>query len=225
MRRLAPVLLLLLLLGGALHWWRPYLELHRQIATASPGLDPLFTRADVTLPPRRRLCIAPVVLDPRSAVAQITVTAPRRPQPLRVSATAPGYRSSVIAAAYPGGTLAPIQVELRPPRSVLTGQVCITNRGRQPVALLGTSEPRSLTLAQPSLGGRILPGQGVALELYERRPRSILGELGTIFARASAFAGGYAPVWLLWPLSILLLIGAPLAVVAGFARSLREERR
>jgi hypothetical protein len=226
MRRLAPPLLLLaIVLAGALHWWRPYLELKRQVATASPGLGPLFTRADVTLPPHRRLCIAPVVLDPRSAIAQITVTAPKRPQPLRISAAAPGYRASVVTASYPGGTLAPVQVALAPPRSTVTGRVCVTNRGRRPVALLGTTEPRSLTVAQPSLDGRVLPGQSVALELLEREPKSILGELGEAFARASALAGGYGPAWLLWPLAIVLVIGAPLALIVGFAAALREERR
>jgi len=214
-----------LMVFGALHWWRPYVELRRLPLTSSPGLQPLFGRADVTLNARRRLCIAPVALDTDTDLAQFEVTSPKRPQPLLVRATGPGYRSSAIVRDYPADTLTPVFGTLTPPRRDIVGTVCITNRGRAAIALLGTNEPRSLTTPNPTVGGRTLTNQDVTLDLYSSHPQSIASRLGTILHRASAFTGDLAPVWLLWPIAVLVMIGIPAAIVAGFAASLREERR
>jgi hypothetical protein len=224
-KAVAVVLTLLVLVFGALHWWRPYAELRRLPITSSPGLEPLFGRADITLLPRHRLCVAPVALDTDTAIAQFKVTATRSPQPLVVLASGPDYRSTYVVRDYMSNTLTPVPARLTSPPHDIVGRVCVTNRGHRPVALLGTNEPRSLSASHPTLGGRTLLDQGVALELYASKPQSILSRTGTILSRAAAFTGDLAPVWLLWPLLVVLVAGAPLAIVAGFAAALRNDRR
>ncbi len=42
----------------------------------------------------------------------------------------------------------------------------------------------------------------------------MISRAGTILGRASGdFTGGFVPLWLLWPLTLMFVLGAPLALV------------
>ena len=51
----------------------------------------------------------------------------------------------------------------------------------------------------------------------------MISRAGTILGRASDFTGGYVPLWLLWPLSVLLVLAAPLALAWALHVSLDPE--
>jgi len=212
---------------GAVIEWRSFLTRDRAVVTATPSLAGLFNRTDVPLRPGRTACISPVPVSRDTGLVQLsltTLTSPR-PQPLVVTADdAAGYRSRVRIASYPVGPAAVFNVPIRPPEQDVVGRVCVRNAGRRQVALIGTTEVRSLSSAATRVNGRRQRAD-VALTLLEARQRSVLDRASRVMDRASAFTGGVMPTWLLWPLSVTLALGVPVAVFGGFYLALRSDER
>jgi hypothetical protein len=216
---------LALVAAGALIEWRPFLTRDRAVVTATPSLSGLFERAEVPVRPREVACVSPVPISRTTGRVQLaltTLTSPR-PQPLVVTAEgAGGYRSRIRAASYPVGPASGVDVPIRPPARDVVGRVCVRNAGRRRIALIGTTETRSLTGATTTVDGRRRRAD-VALTLLEATPRSLLDRAGKVLDRASAFTGGLAPTWLLWPLTVLLAAGVPLGVFGGLYATLRSD--
>ncbi|MEA2393148.1 MAG: hypothetical protein QOJ82_1039 [Solirubrobacteraceae bacterium] len=219
---LATAVLVALLAIGAAAAWLPFLQRERPVATATPSLGPLASRADVRLPGGSRLCVTPVPFDPRAARAQIAVQTGGRAVPLVIDASGPDYRSRATVDTPATAQLTPVSASLRPAPRALVGTLCVRNRARAPISILATNEPRSLVLAQASVDGKAVTDRDIALTLLEARPHSLLSRAGEVLGRASELTGGLLPVWLLWPLTLLLAIGAPLAVVAAFYVTARD---
>ena len=183
-------------------------------------------RDAVTLPlelaPRQPVCLDGVTLDTDSEIAQLTLlhvgaTGAR----MRVTATAPSYRSegsAVLAPLQAGAN--PIDVPLTPPRTATIGRICAVTSGPARVRLAGTADPRALTRTQVTYGGAPLR-QAPALTLTEARARSPLARVGQLVDRAAALSP--AGPWLFWTLLPLLVLGLPVLVITALLLALRAE--
>ena len=207
------------------HWWSPFLTTKAQPIESTPSLAGLFSRSTVPVPGGGTACVKPVTFVAKASFARFTVSAPGRRAPrLRITAVAPGYRAGGEASGYPPQTDAPVQVFIPAAPRTVTGTLCVTPLGHEGIELVGTSEPRSLAYAETIVDGK--PAQGgvdVAVTLLEAKRASLLGRAGEILDRASDFTGGWAPVWLLWPLLVLAVAGLPLGVVAALLVALAGE--
>jgi hypothetical protein len=223
-RFLAVAVAAAVIVVGAASSWRTGLTTKRDVITSSPGVGPLFGRADIALARGKRLCVSPVFLTSQTAHANIVVSSPtHRVVGLWIEASAPGYRSSIGPISAPAGGYVPITAVFAPPTGTRTGRVCFVNGSRTAVGFLGTDEPQSLTAATTTIDGRPVEGRDTVLLLLEARPRSVGSRLGVIFHRASGLTGGVVPNWLLWPVMVAMLLVVPVAVLAAFAFSLRRE--
>jgi hypothetical protein len=111
---------------------------------------------------------------------------------------------------------------ITPPRRPVIGTACFINVGSAPVLLDGTSEPRVATRSTVTIDGKPVPGT-IGLTFFDERPTTRANHLGEIFAHASNLTDRLIPVWLVWIIVMLALIGIPSAVVAAFYRGLRED--
>jgi hypothetical protein len=213
---LATALLLVVLVVVVAVCWLPFLTGERRVIAATPSLGPLGPPVAVRVPAGSRLCVAPVPFDRRAARAVFHVRTGGRPARLAVEAVGPGYHARDAVVARDGGGFAETTAELRPARRTLTGRLCVANRGSRSVGLLANNEARSLTIAATTVGGEPIQDRDVALTLLEARPQSLIARSGQILGRASQLTGGLLPSWLLWPLTVLLVIGGPIAFVVSF---------
>jgi hypothetical protein len=227
MARTASLVGLLVVLVAAVGWWGPFLARDRDVATSTPSPGPYYSRLDVPLRPGSQACVARVPLDTATGRVRFRV-AGRRPGLARVAieAAAPGYRQRrALTVRLPRDmTPAPALAAIAPPPSDRLGTVCLRNQGDSPLGVYGTNEAPSIGLSQTSVDGRSLGAtHGAELALFEARRASVLGRLGTLASRAADLTGGLAPAWLVWPLAVLLVAGAPLAVLGGLWLALRDE--
>ena len=215
---------LALAIAGAVREWRTPLTSDRSVITATPSLAGLFQRTDVTVRAGERACIAPVPFEATTERAILTIDTRQAnvPQRLRVEARAGGYRSATTARAATPGSAVPVIAALRPPAQRVTGSLCVRNLGRRSMALVGTTEPRSQSVAVTTVEGEPQPAD-VALTLAEAEPRAPLSRLDEIFSRASTMTSGLMPVWLLWSVCALLAVAAPLALFWSVYAALRAE--
>jgi hypothetical protein len=221
MARVAAILLCLVVVVGAVRWWKPFLTLDRVAVTATPS--PGSIRANLPVPVARgsKVCVAPAPIDRSTALAQVALGPLPSAAQLTVETTGPGYRREralqVRASNAPTVVEAPV---VAPPRDVV-GRICFRNDGRTQVVFLGTNEPLSIGQAQTSVDGKRLEGQAIGLNLLEARRQSMLDRAGTIVDHASAFTGGAMPVWLTWLVVLAFVVGAPVAAVATLWLTLR----
>jgi hypothetical protein len=223
MAKVGALIAAVVVVVGAVRSWPPLLTAQRGVIASSPGVEPLFSRDDVKLIAGQRLCVAPVVLTPQTARIRMKVVAERGPaRGLRLRATARNYQVERPVLTVQPGALQPIAADIRAPGQTLTGRVCLLNGGPRPISVLGTNEVPSLTNAQTTVNGRPVEGQDITLLLLEARPRSLVSRLPTVFDRASQMTGGLMPVWLLWPVLLLMLFGVPAAACAALWSSVRS---
>jgi len=214
---------LALVAAGWLLLLRPWIERPVPIATTTPGLNPLFTRSEIALPGGSTACIAPVRLDRDAGRAQLLIVSRHGSPPLRIVASAPGYRSSTTAAPAGTGVDELLTAPLTAPRRAVDGRLCVLNRGTHAIALVGTNEARSLTSAVTTVDGAPPAGRAHAvLELLEPRDRSPGASLGELARHLSVLSGGMAPAWLLWILGLVLVLGAPIALFGALALAVRD---
>ena len=142
---------------------------------------------------------------------------------LEITVQAPGYRSARRVEPVPAQALLPISVTIAPPPRTVDGRICLVNHGHRRVSVLATNEAQSLTISRPSLNGRTIPGRTASLLLLEGRSRSLGDQLSVVFDRASQLTGGFMPVWLLWPLTLVLLVGVPVGAGTSLWLSLRGD--
>jgi hypothetical protein len=163
-----------------------------------------------------------VAFDPATRAATIlTDKGTRNGPPLRVTATAPGYRSTAFVPGGYGG-FASLQATLdAPPRSAI-GEVCVENEGRRRVGLQGTEEGRIQNRSATTVDGRELR-QKLTLLLGEGRARSLADRPGEVLDRMAAFKPPILGSAVLAVIGLLILAGVPAAVVYAIARSISED--
>jgi hypothetical protein len=103
------------------------------------------------------------------------------------------------------------------------GTLCIRNRGKRSITLLGTNDARtsvgrSITRID---GAEIAPD--ITVRLFSGDNGSVLERLGQLVDRAAAFKPGLfgLPV-LLWIVLVLAAIGIPAAALSAMMSSFRE---
>src|SRR5512132_1707074 len=123
MARVVALITAAVVVVGAVHSWPPLLTDRRGVITSSPGVEPLFSRDDVTLPAGQRLCVAPVVVTTQTTHARLTAVAYRGPaRDLQVQVQAPGYESTGRVPAVRPGALQPVAAQFPSPGRTLTAR-------------------------------------------------------------------------------------------------------
>jgi hypothetical protein len=222
--RLAVALAALLVIAFAIKSPLSFLTIERTVIASSPS--PGARAADtleIPLRPRSRLCVGPLTLDPATGAANFFLPAA---QPgtatLEVVARAPGYRdgTTVRVDIAPPGT--PVSAPLRPPPRVVSGNLCVRNRGGRTVRLIGTNNPNWIGIPKTSIDGQELMNQAMALTFIERKRQSILDRLGTIVRHATDLTGGAVPFAVGWLIIVGFVVATPVAILLLFWLALRE---
>jgi hypothetical protein len=224
MRRAFVAAGVLALLAGALVWWLPYLTRDRDYAATVAQPLPISGPAFVELRGGQRACFGPVTMTSDSAQARFAVGTFFRPAgpPMELTVSGPGYSAR---RSIPAGFAdnAPQRIDLpRPPRDISV-QVCISNGGRRKVALQAASD-RTKAPFVTRVDGRRQPANP-AFAFYEGRPVSMLDKLPRVFERISLFRPGFIGPWLLWPLTVVVLLGVPLLALWALRRAVDEDER
>lgn len=221
---LATGLAALLLLAGALIWFEPFLTRKQQPVASVPGPAALLAVTPFTVKPGQQACMDEVTMEPDGRIAEFQLRpvkpVPQGGPPVDLVLSAPGYRALLaVPGGYPGGSVA---LPIVPPRRSEIGTACFVNRGRTAVNLIGTTEPRTVSRSTTTIDGRSVVGD-IALTFADSRSRTLLERLGEAFRHASNLTGGLLPVGLIWALTALVALGVPLATLAAFYLTMRED--
>lgn len=207
---------------GVLSAWRPFLVEDRDVVTATPSLAGIFQRDTIDVPRRHEACIAPVPFATDTRRVRIIVVGPRGAGPIAVRATAGRWSAVATAGDVGQGADVPITVTLPSSPAVdAVGSVCVGNRGRTKLALVGTAEGRSDAPARTTVDGA--PQPDAALTLLTEGRASLLSRFGTVIGHASDLAGGLVPTALLWLVFPGLLVGVLAGVPWALWRALRDD--
>jgi hypothetical protein len=173
--------------------------------------------------PGSEACLSEVAFDPEAELVELSaLTAPRPRPPLQIVAEAPGYRETATA---PGGyePLTALYAPIDPPKRSVVGTLCITNRGKRRIDLLGTTDPRT-AVGRPvtSIDGEDIAGD-ITVRLLSTHPGSVLERLGQLVDRIAAFKPGLfgTPVFL-WMVLLFTVIGVPAAALYSISSSFRN---
>jgi hypothetical protein len=197
----------------------PYLTRERQTVSTVPVPPPFAVQENIRLAPDQGVCLDAVARDVDSRLAEFSVISEARSAPpLQVSASAPGFRATRrVKGGY--GTPQTLLVRLEPPDRSLLAEFCVANRGDRKVDLLGAHEPRTASRPVARVDGQEVPPD-MTLRFLSDESGSVIGRLGSLIDRMSAFhplALEKPVLWLVLALLILVLPPAAIyAVVSGF---------
>jgi hypothetical protein len=209
------------LLIACVAWFGPYLTRERQNLAGVPVPPPFFAQTPVKIGSGSEACLSDVAFDTDAEFVQLTALSAPRP-PLEVVARAPGYRKT---GRVPGGleALSTMFARIDPPERSVIGTLCIRNRGKRRILLLGTNDGRT-SVGRPVTridGAEIAPD--ISVTLYAADNGSVLERLGELVDRAAAFKPGlFGLPPLLWIVLLLAALGIPAAAVYAMLSSFRE---
>ena len=210
---------------GALVRYVPHLTQDHPVSVSTPSPEGLVSVQEVKVRPGQRACIAPVPLEPAIRRVRMVLHAlGTNASALDLELRGPGYRGTGRFAGYTPGARVPVVADVAPPpTSSADGTLCLRNTGRRSVGLVGTDEGFSASLPGTVVDGKSAGPVDPALAFLDGPPRSLFSQAGTVLGRASDFTGGVVPLWLLWPLTVLLVLAAPVALALGFAATVRRD--
>jgi hypothetical protein len=213
-----------LILAGALIWYRPFLTRQQQPVASVPAPAGLFSLANFAVPPRGVACLSEVTLTPKAELAQFIVRpatpSPHGGPPIDLVLSAPSYHYvASVAGGYPGGSGT---LPITPPKREEIGSACFVDKGNSAAVLTGTTERRTISRSQMKVNGRAVVGN-IGLTFLQTQPQSIADRLGEVFAHASNLTDHLVPAWLIWVLAVVVAFTIPIATVAAFYRALRED--
>lgn len=222
MARRVPVIFGVLVLVALLAIYGiPFLTQKREVIAATPTPNAVSAISPLTLAPGSKLCSSQVTFSPQAQVARfVAVGDPaKKGPPLTVTAFGPGYRAQAhVPGGYPGTNV--IEVPIKTPDHSLIGTFCVRNAGKTQVLLAGTQEGRTVGRSDAEIDGtKALPQ--FSLTLHERKPAAIITRVGALFRHDSAF--NPVPVFLIWVLALLVLLGVPALAFWSFGRSLLRD--
>lgn len=223
MRRAAVVTYAVAVLAFAGVAGVPWLTKKRDFPAAVTSPPPVDVVTLVVVPPRERVCMRDVALDPHGDQVRFKVGTYGKPgPPLAVSVRGAGYDATGRLAAGYADNLEHSVAIARPPRSELA-TVCIRNGGRATIAFYGAHQ-RSQSRVLVDVGGEPVDASPM-LAFYESRPVSIADRLTTTLSRMAVFRGplGYPAV--IWAILALFVVGVPLALGAALARAFAGDQR
>lgn len=223
---IAAVAMAVLIVAGALIWFRPYLTVKRPAVSEVPAPAALFALTEFPLAPHGQACMGSVGINSTSRIAEFHLrpakATPAGGPPVELVLSAPGYRATLhVPGGYPGGSVA---LPIAAPKRATVGTACFVNRGRTTVLLDGTTEPRTVSRSAVSVNGRSTPGD-IALAFTDNQPHPLLDRLGEVFGHASNLTDRLIPVWLIWAIAVIVAFGVPAGMVLAFYRGLREDEQ
>jgi hypothetical protein len=198
-----------------------FLLADRDLVAATPSPRPVFKISLIDVPPGEPACITDVTIpsDARQIRFQVGTYDQVGPA-LKVELRAPGYTANVpVPAGYADSAL--VVEPMPPPKRDVLGTVCVRHDGDRKIALVGTTEERTLSRPKDTVNGREVAPDAY-LAFYENRHASALSQTGSIIDRMSAFRPGIVGPWLLWPLLAITAFGAPLGVLWAVLRAVRS---
>jgi hypothetical protein len=219
--RLALAAAGLALLFAAAYWMVPYLTREREIVSGVPVPKPLVVKEQVQLSAGQEACLDHVAFNPDSEIVEFTVLSRMRSgPPLGIRAAAGPYRTR---AAADGGYRAPavVRADIDPSEPSRLGRICIGNRGRRTVALLGTREPRTLSRAVTTIDGAPSPAD-ISLRFLGAEPGTVPERLGSLVDRISAFKPTVFEKPILWLVLALVVVAVPALALYALAAGFRE---
>jgi hypothetical protein len=220
-RTLAGIAAGLGLLIACVAWFVPYLTRERQNLAGVPVPPPFLSQAPIEIDSASRACLSDVAFDTDAEFVELTTLSAPRP-PVEVVARAPGYRAT---GSIEGGRdgLSTIFARIDPPERSAIGTLCIRNRGKRRIELLGTNDGRT------SVGRPVTRVDGeeaaadITVRFFSADQGSVLERLGQLVDRAAAFKPGlFGAPFFLWIVVLLAAIGIPVAAVYALLSSFRE---
>jgi hypothetical protein len=205
---------LVIFAGIAATKWAPFIQQDRQVISSTPSLAGLAVRSDVVVRPKSTACVRPVAFDPDTSRAQFLLTGRVSALDIRVVATYGQERAPARRVLLGGGDPHGLSAMFAPPRKRALGAVCVENSGPRSFSLVGTTEARSLALADTYVDGR-RQAPDVALTLLTSRNASLAAQATRALARASVLTGGFVSVGVIWA-AIALMAIALTCVFAAF---------
>ena len=222
-RVLGPVLVVATFAIGGLWFYVPHLTEAHPNVISTPSLVGFQSSKQVVVRRGQQACIAPVPLEPALRTVRMVLQARgTQSSPLELELRAPGYRGTGRFTGYSAG--GPVDVDAAvspaPPRDADGTSACAT-----PAAGRRAGRHRRAAVAHRCLPRRStaspLASVDPAITFLGGPPQSMISRAGTILGRASDFTGGYVPLWLLWPLAVLLVLGRAAGARVGAARVAR----
>lgn len=210
------------LLVTAIAIGRPYFTKERDYPASIPQPPSVISAELVHMKPGQKACLHDAVMDTHSQRALFqTETFGKPTVPLRFTLEGDAYRASVPVPASSYKNEAIINVPVPAPDHDVIVRACLENRGKRLVAVFAT------TTAEPGPVTATLDGKALAinpwLAFYEANQTSIAKRLPTILDRMAVFRPPFIGGWLLWPLTVLFVVGVPLALLVAYGRALGED--
>jgi hypothetical protein len=224
-RLLGPILVLATFVVGAFWFYLPHLTEDHPKVIATPSLVGYQASKEILVRRGQQACIKPVPLDPAlRSVRMVLHARGTASAPLDLELRGPSYRGSGRFTGYPSGGVVGVETAVSPaPPANADGVLCLRNKGRHAVGLVGTDEPFSVSLPATSLDGKPAGAVDPAITFLGGPPQPMIDRAGTILGRASDFTGGFVPLWLLWPLVIAFVLVAPLSLAWALYAALEPE--
>ena len=196
----------------------PFATEKREYPAAIPQASPLYFTSVVKVRAGSEACFRDAVIEPRSEQARFRVGTVRRPgAPLVVRMRGAGYAETVrVRGGYADNT--ELRLPVTPPARATPVRVCIENLGPDEMHFYAADD-RTRSRSTVEVDGR--PRRpAIVFSFWERERRSIAERFPLTLERMSVFRAAGVGEWLLWPLALLFVVGIPVAVVWGYARSL-----
>jgi hypothetical protein len=211
------------LLIACLAWFVPYLTRERENVSSVPVPPPFVAQVPVRVDPGSEACLSDVAFDTDAELVElVALTAPRPRPPLEIVARGPGYREP---ATVPGANepLTGLYARIDPPERSVIGTLCISNRGKRRINLLGTTDARTAVGRPVTRIDGVEVAPDITVRLLSTHPGSVLERLGELVDRTAAFKPGLfgAPIFL-WMVVLLVAVGVPAAAVYSMLSSFRD---
>ncbi|HEX7297894.1 MAG TPA: hypothetical protein VF257_02735 [Solirubrobacteraceae bacterium] len=224
MRRLALVAVLaglVVVIIGALSWWRPFLTTERGYPASIPQPSPLYTIPLVDLIRGAQVCFGPAVMDTQSELAVFRVSTAKRPgSPINLTIQGSGYRfAGRTRGGYADNEV--LHVPVQPPKHDLAVRICMRNAGNRKMSLFGANDQTKAPF-KVTVDGKD-SGTAVQFAFYERKPVSIAARLPTIVHRMQVFRPAFLGPWLFWPLAFMCVVGLPLGALWALWRAIVDD--
>jgi hypothetical protein len=212
----------LVLLIACVAWFIPYLTREREDVSGVPVPPPFFAQEKVGLEPGSEACLSDVAFDTDAEIVELTALASRRPSPgLTVVAEAPGYLETArIAGGYTPPSV--LRAYINPPKRSVIGTLCIRNRGKRRVAVLGTTDARTVVARSTTQIDGVAVVPDITVRFVSTEGGSLLERAGETVDRVAAFKPGLfgMPVFV-WLILLLVAVGLPAAAVYSIVSSFR----
>jgi hypothetical protein len=198
----------------------PFATKERDFPASITSPPPLLSVDLDTVPPRERLCMSRIAIEPRSEVARFRIgTYGKTGPPLVVELRGAGYHvTKTIAGGYADNTLQVLAVP-SPTRSLLL-RVCVKNAGKTKIAFYSANDGHARSRADVTVDGApVVPTP--AFGFWEANPDSFASQVTPTVHRIAVFRGPLGYTWVVWVVLSVAFLGLTLALGVALWRAFR----